>query len=296
MWALVLEAILSGGCDSGLVIDTFFEVIKLGDLASDIMFILTLSQFDSILGGANAAADDEYHIDMFSVLIATIAFTFVGFVFSLVLNPWLLRILKRRPRQENSPGYDIEKGKKKRACWAQVNFWVEDFPQFMILLYFVGAMMLLSDEELPCQTFLDSSSTAPPIEEMCTDEQRDYMSDLERDSLISFLFTSLSSTRALWFCCTAWCNGTCCICCDRDDEQVTSSSSSWEGNTSHNEPVGHFVPSTSSSSWEETTSQPAEAIGHAYSKTIRTETLHADGSKTVTITQICRDEENMYEI
>jgi hypothetical protein len=47
-------------------------------------------------------------------------------------------------------------------------------------------------------------------------------------------------------------------------------------------------------SCEEDTSQ--HLTDYEFSKTIRTETVYPDGSKTVTITDIYRDEENMDEI
>lgn len=297
MWALVLEAILNGGCDWGLVLDAFFEIIKVADLYSDIMFIITLSKFDSILGDVNAAADDLYKVPVTEILIATSAFTLVGLAFQLVNI--LLCSLSRRRNRENPSENDSEKAKKKRACWNQINWCLEDLPQFLILAFVVG--LISANEFLPCESLLDEGGTLPPGESSeCNTEQQDYIDQLEMDGMISFIFTSTSSCRAIRFCCTAWRNGTCCICCDRDDEEDTFHGSSGEGDTGHvqeaepscwEEDTGHLEDAEAS--WEDDTSQ--ELDDYVYSKTIRTETMNPDGSKTVTITKTCRSEDNMCE-
>jgi hypothetical protein len=287
MWALVLEAILAGGLSWELALEFFFELIKVADLVSDINFIIALWQFESILGDANASAPELIQVNQRAFLISSIAFTAVGFVFTLGFSLVQSRRLFMKCCQGNPPDFNPILAKKKRACWNHINFWLEDLPQFLILLIFIS--LIAFDDFLPCNTLFDtedSGNLIPTTEEKCTDEQRDYISKLELDAALSLLFTSLSCCRNVLFCCRACRNCECCICCDREQKHDTPTSSSCEENTSHPQ----------SSSYNETVTEcTTETIYPDGSKIIRTEVLSGDGT-TITRTTHVRPDDNYCDV
>jgi hypothetical protein len=92
-----------------------------------------------------------------------------------------------------------EKGEeaRKRKQWENLNFWLEEIPQFVVLTTLVG--MINADEFLVCETFLDSDDAAfdhASAEEECDEEEKDYISDLELDAFISFVLTTIMIVKA----------------------------------------------------------------------------------------------------
>ena len=283
MWALVVEAILAGGFSWELALEAFFEVVKVADLVSDINFIIALWQFDSVLGDVNVNAPELLQVNQPAFLISSIAFTAVGFVFTLGFG--IVQFMKCC--QDNPPNFDKENAKDKRGCWNLINFLLEDLPQFLILLLIVS--FIAYDDYLPCNTFLDTEDTGTisPTEEKCTDEQRDYVDKLELDAVISLLCTSLSCCRNFVFCCRMCCQCKCCICCSHEKWHGTPTSSSWEENTSHPQSVGYD---------ENATECVSETIYPDGSKIIRTEVLSGDGTPVTTTTMHVHPDDNFWDI
>lgn len=295
MWPLVVEAILNGGLSWGLLLEGFCEAIKIGDLVSDILFIITLWKFDSVMGDANASAPEYYKINQQAYLISSIAFTAVGFVFSLGFGLVLFRRTLKKLCQANPTDFDKVNARKKRNCWNQINFWLEDFPQFLIMLTFLGSIIM--DEFLPCNSFLDTETLAP-TEVQCTVEQEEYISELEKDGLVSFFFSCATLFRSIMFCYHALCNCECCICCDRENEQVTPTSSSWEEDKTSRPQSMSYPPASQvhppqAVSYNETVTETTYPDG---SKIIRTEVLSGDGTTTTTTTTHIRPDDNFCEL
>jgi hypothetical protein len=103
--SLLLEAILLGECGAKQIMTGVTGLAKVGDLVSDIFFIITLSEFDGVF--VDKAGADKVPIN--TLLAFAIIFTIVGVVFEVhKIYTFLKKFLKERRERLERKDQDDE--------------------------------------------------------------------------------------------------------------------------------------------------------------------------------------------
>jgi predicted membrane protein len=172
--SLILEAFILGGCGAEQIITAAAGLAKMSDLVSDIFFIITLSDFNSIFRDAQNEAIAEDKVPIKWIMASAIFFTIVGVAFeAITIYLFLKKFLKERrerlerqdqdddnqePEEEvmrvtdraylflkkklgrgkpndKEVGGEVEKEREKRPF--PLNLFLEEIPQFIILIIFI---------------------------------------------------------------------------------------------------------------------------------------------------------------
>jgi len=213
MSAEIIEALYGGGSSCHQGFEYILGFLKLADLASDILFINTMSKFDTHFADAVLLEDGSRAVNWKLVIGVSIFFTVVGFGFDFFKAKQLLQVYREHNnftwkeiimdvffpsalkkffygdenngRKKAELNQRLKKKTRQQACWWRLNVLFEELPQFFILAIVAGS---LNDSNLNCE-----------IEETCNQKQTDYFKDLKRDGIISMVFTLLSLIVAVAF-------------------------------------------------------------------------------------------------
>jgi len=156
-------------------------VMKIGDIASDVFFVLAIDEY-------YVMASSDYYDDG-PIYVSAIVFTVIGFLFDLIKLVVFLRDRRRKKKQEQEEKQSVnvpkEEQKREWKCWKRSNFVFEEFPQLVIAIAFAG----LIDEDC---TYSETGG--------CTEEQLEAYYKARNSAIVSVLFTtfSLSTTIYLW--------------------------------------------------------------------------------------------------
>lgn len=208
------QAFSSDVLDGESIFTCICGVFKLGDFASDVLFLSALSKYDR----AFPDAVDQYgdSLNILACKVVVIIFTLVGLLFDFSKFHAFLK----HKKEENDMTWgealktsiipqcigakqDEENGREKsyvehpdeKPSWVYINFVFEEIPQFLVLMVVLGYAF---DNE--CDTFLEDDDTLlQDRQDRCTDEQVEISNQLVQDGMISMIFTCFTLVRAIIF-------------------------------------------------------------------------------------------------
>jgi len=194
--------------------------LKVGDLVTDVLFIITMSKFNDIMGDPKIVDDDgtitdEKAVNPVAIIAFAAFFTLLGFIYDMFTARHFLKFYREEngltwaqtfklvfiPPAMGSEATNIlrEQAKKqyKRKCWWRANVFYEEIPQFLMLAGVSGGLI---GSTLHCSTLGEADDKVRDfMHENCTQEQIDYSNDLFRDAMISLLFTGIALIRSILF-------------------------------------------------------------------------------------------------
>ena len=208
------QAFSSEVLDGEVIFTSVCGVFKLGDFASDFLFLSALSKYDRAF--PDAVNEDGESLNILACKVVVIIFTVVGLLFDFSK---FHAFLKHKKKENNmtwgealktsvipqciGANKDEENDREKsyvdhpdeKPSWVYINFVFEEIPQFLIVMLVLG---YASDNE--CDTFLeDDDTTLRDRKDRCTDEQVDISNQLVQDGMISLVFTCFTLVRAIIF-------------------------------------------------------------------------------------------------
>lgn len=193
MSAEIIEA-LTLDCSWQKGFEYVLGFLKLGDLASDVLFINTVFEFDTYFTDAKDD-DGKKAVNAKAVIVVSIIFTSVGFVIDFFRARQLLKVYLRHfnmswtemMKEVFLPGMlkkmlggnvgaeadarkeelkqKLERKKKQQACWWRSNVIFEEIPQFIILAGVAGG---LSGRDMDCNNVGEKSKDAKRLTQSWT--------------------------------------------------------------------------------------------------------------------------------
>mmetsp|Transcript_1874 Transcript_1874/g.4949 ORF Transcript_1874/g.4949 Transcript_1874/m.4949 type:complete len:319 (-) Transcript_1874:569-1525(-) len=184
--SLLLDACLNYAFSPQQIAVGLAGLIKLGDILSDVFFILDLKEWHNLFG-RSWLFDGEEKINYKRYLIAAAVFTAVGIAYDLCMcyvvikerqkNNTVTEKIKKGFRAFAGMFFDAEDGGKDEeyVWWKHIHLVIEEIPQLTILLCF------FADYYRGC--------------EYCSDDQKQYMTSLFISAVVSTFFTCLTIIR-----------------------------------------------------------------------------------------------------
>ena len=183
--SLLLEACLSYAFGPEQIAVGFAGLIKLGDIVSDVFFILDLKEWKDLFEHSYLF-DGKEKMNLELYLIAAGVFTAIGIVFDLAMSYIVIKDrrerktvtaqIKRSYKDFMGMFFDAEEGGGDTwIWWKHANLFIEEVPQLVILLCF----------------FMEYYRGC----EQCSDEQKIYMYKLYISAIVSAVFTAITVLR-----------------------------------------------------------------------------------------------------
>jgi hypothetical protein len=195
------------------VFQTGMGFLKLGDLGTDILFIVTMAEYNGVFGDAvSVGVDGAYHeaVNVPAIIGVSVFFTLVGFVYDIfkaraflqlyreekecscsqalkdILVPKMCRSRDGDQKEAESEEDDmrLKMLDKKTAHWWHTNVLFEEIPQCFILAWVLGSI-------------LESNKNCDEV--TCTQEEIDYTNELVNSCASSLALTAFSLLASIAF-------------------------------------------------------------------------------------------------